>query len=562
MPLSLTEGRTSSRQETSSFVAYQHRRFDETPVESEASGRAVVPAAFCAGPSRLLIKMNSENAEGTYKLRDHPAFPNEIAVSFRKELRPELICAACNCITAAGLKDKKGHVFCQTCAHTLTDDTGQFTCYLCDTSAQLRSLKRNDKEWQVLENMQSACPNENKGCDFSGKLRQVLMHYEKCDMRGKVRCTLCGDAYAMKVIAEHMENDCPQRLLECVFCERDVEACQKRKHEANCDQRPGTCEYCAKKFKTYKELEQNHEPVCQLKPIDCSFKQLGCDFKAARREMERHEENSRSNGHSELFLRKICHLERENQDLTKASKELLTTVTRNHEEKMREMERKMVELQQSANAEKTLRTELENEVLKLKKEVQALTVKEDAQYGQLSLQISETENAVQRLTREVHLDHVKPGFVHIWKLQPYHDLKTAAMTSAETISSGTLYINTPGYHVEFTVGFGSGSTASPPHLSFKCQICPGQYDDMLPWPFKNKIIVVLVNQLEEQARRSFEMDAASAEHAMECLKKPESGQRNPKFGVSQIISVPLLENVKKGFLSQNCVVFKIIVPSI
>lgn len=503
--------------------------------------------------------MDSENAKGTYKLRDHPAFPNEITVSFRKELRPELICAACNCITPAGLKDKKGHVFCQKCARTLTDDTKQFTCYICDWSAPLRSLERNDKEWEVLEDIPSTCPNENKGCDFSGKLRQVLRHYERCEMKGKVRCSLCGDAYAMKVIAEHMQNDCPQRLVECTFCDTDVAACEKRKHEANCDQRPGTCKYCDKKFKTYEELEQNHEPVCQLKPVDCSFKQLGCAFKAARREMEMHEGNSRCNGHSELFVRKICHLERENQDLRKASEKLLTTVTRNHEEKMREMERKMVELQQSANAEKTLRANLENEVLKLKKEVQALTMKEDAQYGQLSVQISETENAVGRLTREVHLDPVKPGFVYIWKLQPYRDLKTAAMTSAEAISSGTLYINTPGYHVEFTVGFGRSSAASSPHLSFKCQICPGDYDDMLPWPFKNKIIVVLVNQLEEQAQRSFEMDAASADHAVQCLKKPESGQRNPKFGISEIIPVPLLENVKKGFLSQNCVVFKIIV---
>ncbi|XP_037525693.1 TNF receptor-associated factor 5-like [Rhipicephalus sanguineus] len=136
------------------------------------------------------------------------------------------------------------------------------------------------------------------------------------------------------------------------------------------------------------------------------------------------------------------------------------------------------------------------------------------------------------------------------------------MTFSEEISSGTMYINTPGYHVEFTVGFGRNSIVSSPHLSFNCQICPGQYDHMLSWPFKNKIIVVLVNQLEEQAQRYFEMHAASAEHAVECLKRPESEQRNPKFGVSQIISVPLLENVKKGFLSQNCVVFKIIVPPI
>ncbi|KAL1433521.1 hypothetical protein MTO96_012360 [Rhipicephalus appendiculatus] len=433
--------------------------------------------------------MNSENAKNTYILRDHPDIPNEISVSFRKELRPELICTACNCITPAGLKDRKGHVFCRQCVRPLTDDTNQFTCYICDLSVPLRSLEKNEKEWELLEEVPSACPNGNKGCDFSGNLRQVLRHYERCGMKGKVRCSLCGDPYGVKVIAEHMHNDCPRRLVECTFCENDVVACEKLKHEANCDQRPGTCKYCDKRFRTYEEL--------------------GCTFKAARREMEIHEGNSRCNGHNELFVRKICHLERENQDLRKASQELLTTVTRNYEEKLREMERKMVELQQSANAEQTLRADLKNEVLKLKKDVQALTMKQGTEYGQLSEQISETENAVERLTHEVHLDPLKPGFVHIWKLQPYYALKNAAMASAEEISSGTLYINTPGYHIEFKVGFSRNSIASSPHLSFKCQICPGKYDDMLSWPFKNKIIVVLVNQLEEQAQRSFEMDAAS-----------------------------------------------------
>lgn len=381
-------------------------------------------------------------------------------------------------------------------------------------------------------------------------------------MKGKARCSLCGGVYGVKVLADHMQNDCPKRLVECTFCGEDVLACEKRKHETNCDQRPGTCKHCDMDFKTYEELEQYHEPVCELKPVECSFKQLGCAFKAARREMGVHEGDTRGNRHSELLVRKICHLERENQDLRKTSQELSNTLTEKYEEKMRVMERKMVDLQQSANAEKELRADLEQQVLKLEKELQALTTKRNIENGQLSEQIAETKNSVERITRDVHLDPVKPGFVHIWKLQPYYALKNAAMTFSEEISSGTMYINTPGYHVEFTVGFGRNSIVSSPHLSFNCQICPGQYDHMLSWPFKNKIIVVLVNQLEEQAQRCFEMDAASAEHAVECLKRPESEQRNPKFDVSQIISVPLLENVKKGFISQNCVVFKIIVPPI
>ncbi|KAL1433524.1 hypothetical protein MTO96_012362 [Rhipicephalus appendiculatus] len=327
--------------------------------------------------------MNSENSKNTYKLRDHPAFPVEISVPFCKELRPELICSTCNCITPAGLKDRKGHVFCRKCASVLTDDTDQFTCYICDSSVPVSSLEKNNQEWALLEDLPSACPDGNKGCDFGGKLGQVLKHYERCGMKGKVRCVLCGGVYGKKVVADHMLNDCPERWLECTFCGCDIVASEKKEHEANCDQRPGTCKYCDMQFKTYQELVEKHEPLCQLKPVDCSFKQLGCTFKAARREMEVHEGNSRDNRHSDLLVRKICHLERENQDLRRASQELLKTVTEKYEEKMRLMEGKMVELLKSANAEQTLRADMERELSKLRKELQK--VERDNQRSELDL---------------------------------------------------------------------------------------------------------------------------------------------------------------------------------
>lgn len=515
-----------------------------------------MPPPVAQANAAFSIEMTSGHS---YKLRDHPDFLNDISIPFYKELRPELICTACNCITPAGVKDKQGHVFCRKCAATLTDDTNQFTCYLCDWSGPLISLEQNGQEWTILEKTMSACPNQEKSCSFKGKLREVLTHYEKCDMKGKVRCTLCNSVQGIKAIGDHMINDCPKRLVECAFCNADVAACDKLKHEANCDQRPGTCQHCGKHCKTYQELEEEHKPVCQRVPVDCSFKDLGCDFKAARRDMQVHEAGR--NNHNDLLVRKVCQLERENQDLRKTQHEMLKTLTETYEDKIQFMERKLAEHQQSASAEKEIRSDLGKQLLKLQQELEALTTKQNTDSFQLSEQIAGTENALERLASDIHLEPVKPGFVYVWKVQPYSALKNAAITSTEEISSGELYINKPGYHVEFSVGFIRSSTTSSPQLSFKCRICPGIYDDMLPWPFSGKIIVILVNHLEEQASRCFELDVASAEHAVECLRKPEPGQRNPRFGYPQIISIPLLENVKKGFLFQNCIVFKVVVHS-
>lgn len=499
--------------------------------------------------------------ENNYKLRDHPEFPLDIDVPFAKVLRPELICSACNCVTPAGLKDGNDHVYCLKCAEVLTDCTNQFTCCICQWSGPKSSLGKILKEWAVLEKEPSACPNRNKTCRFKGKLRDVLNHYKTCNLTKKAKCTLCGSVEDIKTIADHMWNDCPMRHLECNFCGQDVVARDKLRHEVNCDQRPGTCEHCGKQFRTYEELEQKHKVVCQLVPVDCSFKQLGCGYKAARREMEIHEANSRHNGHNDLLVRKLCRLEKENEDRKHAFHEMLETVKGTYEDKIQHMQRNMAELQESANAERTLRTKLEELMLALEKELQALRMKQNDDNGQLEYRLTETEDTVERLNRELHLDPMTPGFEYVWKLQPYFALKAAAMASTEEISSGALYINTPGYRVEFTVGFTRPSSmTSSQHLSFKCRIRSGEYDDMLPWPFQNKIILVLVNQQDERSRRCFELDTATAEHAADCFKKPVSDQRNPKFGYSQVIPVPLLENEKKGFLFQNCVVLKIVAP--
>ncbi|XP_054933732.1 TNF receptor-associated factor 2-like [Dermacentor andersoni] len=499
--------------------------------------------------------------ENVYKLRDHPDFPNEIDVPFAKKLQPELICSACNCVTAAGLKDGKDHVYCLRCADVLTDGCNDFTCCICKWNAPQSLMKKNADEWAILEKTPSACPNRTKTCRFNGKLRDVLDHYKTCNLKEKVVCTLCGKLQDRKNIADHMKNDCPMRYLECNFCGVDVAARDKVKHEMNCDQRPGTCEHCGKHFKTHEELERQHKAVCQLMPVDCSFRQLGCDHRAARREMESHEMDGRHNGHNDLLVRKIGRLEKENEDRKNSFLQKLNTVKGTCDDTIQQMERKMAQLEESANAERTLRAKLEERVSTLQNELQALRAKQNDDCGQLEHRIAGTENAVERLDRELRLDAMTPGFEYVWKVQPYFALKAAAMASNEEISTRALYINTPGYYVEFTVGFTRpASLTSPQHLSFKCRICSGEYDDMLPWPFQNKMILVLVNQQDERARRCFELDAATAEHATGCFQKPASGQRNPKFGYSQVIPIPLLENENKGFLYQNCIVLKIVVP--
>ncbi|KAK8759989.1 hypothetical protein V5799_028747 [Amblyomma americanum] len=493
-----------------------------------------------------------------YTLRDHWQIPHDLEIKFLRKLRPELICSTCDAVTPRGFKDERNHVYCQKCVQVFTDDKNEFTCQVCDWHGSRKYMESTQNEWKNLEKMESVCPNEKSACYFSGPLKAVLEHYLSCKVKGKAPCSLCGLLLEIKLLAKHINDECPKRILECTFCNSDVTACDKRAHETNCGERPAVCPHCKQPIKTYNQLEQEHYPICPRMPLSCEFEALGCLYKAARCDMVRHISQSR---HDTLFVQAICDLRRENEGLNMFIRQKLATLERCYEEKVKHLSATVAQLQDKTDKESNLLGTLTNSLGEMQHELQALKTAQQTGGDLFEERITETQLAIERLDRELHLNPMMPGFEYVWKIQPYFALKNAAMASTREISSGVVYIKKPGYALEFIVGFPHPSGMfSAPQLSFKCRIHAGDFDDMLPWPLKNKLILILFNQQDERGSKSFELDTETVDPTAVCFNKPASGEANAKFGFTEVISIPLLENANKGFLLRDCVVLKIAVP--
>ncbi|XP_077529778.1 TNF receptor-associated factor 3-like isoform X2 [Haemaphysalis longicornis] len=245
-----------------------------------------------------------------HPIKDVGGLPQGVLLSFEKRLKPELICCTCDAVTPNGLKDGKGHLFCRDCAGVQTDSCNLFTCCLCGFQGNIDDMTSNEKEWHILEKMTAACPNEDK-CPFKGTLGDVLRHYKTCGQQGKVLCPLCDSPQDRKTLADHMNDVCPRRFLKCCFCQEDVQACNKLKHESSCRQRPATCQHCEMEFQTVAELEDEHYEVCPQVPIHCTFQALGCEFYETRNEVTIHEANAK---HTELLVQELCRLKQENKN--------------------------------------------------------------------------------------------------------------------------------------------------------------------------------------------------------------------------------------------------------
>ncbi|XP_077527272.1 TNF receptor-associated factor 4-like isoform X4 [Haemaphysalis longicornis] len=248
-----------------------------------------------------------------YQLKDFKGLSDGVLIPFEDEVKQELLCCTCNAASPMGLKDGKGHSFCLRCARVHTDSCNEFTCSLCGWQGQLNYMTTNTEEWETLGELAAACPNVDTECSFKGAFKDVLVHYKDCGLRRKVECSLCGYLQDRKALADHMRDECEKRVLECVFCDKDVEAWEKQKHEADCRQRPGSCQHCHEEFKTFAELEDVHYPQCCQMPVNCSFKSLGCGFVTRRMDMALHELGSIQ--HNAILVDEIDRLKEENKML-------------------------------------------------------------------------------------------------------------------------------------------------------------------------------------------------------------------------------------------------------
>uniref|UniRef100_V5HQ42 Putative tumor necrosis factor receptor n=1 Tax=Ixodes ricinus TaxID=34613 RepID=V5HQ42_IXORI len=171
----------------------------------------------------------------------------------------------------------------------------------------------------------------------------------------------------------------------------------------------------------------------------------------------------------------------------------------------------------------------------------------------------EAEKANQSFRSEVleKFCEVPIEFTHVWKIQPYTHLRDAtAASSTKRLSSGKIYTGTPGYCIEFLVdlnGAVAGSTAT--HVGAMFKIHSGEYDDLMPWPFYSRIVLTLKNHLYPDKNVQFQIvPRDSSPELLECFARPQPGLSSKVFGISKVISTPLLENESKGFLLGNCVV--------
>ena len=126
----------------------------------------------------------------------------------------------------------------------------------------------------------------------------------------------------------------------------------------------------------------------------------------------------------------------------------------------------------------------------------------------------------------------------IWKIDKFSDiLRQAKAGGKNKIESSTFYTESYGYKLKVTMSpNGSWPTGWNTHLSVYIVVMKGEYDAILPWPFKKKVTFTLIDQQEDSVKRENVVTHIIPEnHKLTYFLRPKE-EENASFGEKCFIS--------------------------
>ncbi|XP_010134600.1 PREDICTED: TNF receptor-associated factor 3 isoform X3 [Buceros rhinoceros silvestris] len=427
-------------------------------------------------------------------------------------------CEKCHLILCNPKQTECGHRFCETCMNVLLSSSSP-KCTACQESIVKDKVFKDNCCRRELLALQIYCRNENKGCKEQLSLGQLLMHLKTDCQFEELSCPRadCKEKILRKDLPDHVEKTCKYRETTCKYCKSQVPMIMLQV-----------------------ALLQN-ESLEKNKSIQTLHNQI-CSFEI---EIERQKEMLRNNES------KILHLQR---------------VIDSQAEKLKELDKEIRPFRQNweeADSMKSSVESLQNRVTELE------SVDKTAGQGARNTSLLETQLSRHDQMLSVHdirladmdlrfqvLETASYNGVLIWKIRDYKRRKQeAVMGKTLSLYSQPFYTGYFGYKMCARVYLNGDGMGKGTHLSLFFVIMRGEYDALLPWPFKQKVTLMLMDQ--GPSRRHLG-DAFKPDPNSSSFKKP-TGEMNIASGCPVFVAQTVLEN--GTYIKDDTIFIKVIVDT-
>ncbi|XP_057883378.1 TNF receptor-associated factor 3 isoform X2 [Melospiza melodia melodia] len=485
-------------------------------------------------------------------------------------------CEKCHLILCNPKQTECGHRFCETCINALLRSSSP-KCTACQESIVKDKVFKDNCCRRELLALQIYCRNENKGCKEQLSLGQLLMHLRTDCQFEELPCPRadCKEKILRKDLPDHVEKTCKYRETTCKYCKSQVPMIMLQKHEdTDC---PCVMVSCPHKC-SVKTLMRSEGTNQQIKAHEASsavqhvnlLKEWSnaLENKVALLQNESLEKNkSIQTLHNQICSFEI-EIERQKEMLRNNESKILhlQRVIDSQAEKLKELDKEIRPFRQNweeADSMKSSVESLQNRVTELE------SVDKTAGQGARNTSLLETQLSRHDQMLSVHdirladmdlrfqvLETASYNGVLIWKIRDYKRRKQeAVMGKTLSLYSQPFYTGYFGYKMCARVYLNGDGMGKGTHLSLFFVIMRGEYDALLPWPFKQKVTLMLMDQ--GPSRRHLG-DAFKPDPNSSSFKKP-TGEMNIASGCPVFVAQTVLEN--GTYIKDDTIFIKVIVDT-
>ncbi|XP_064919511.1 TNF receptor-associated factor 3 isoform X4 [Columba livia] len=407
-------------------------------------------------------------------------------------------CEKCHLILCNPKQTECGHRFCETCMNALLSSSSP-KCTACQESIVKDKVFKDNCCRRELLALQIYCRNENKGCKEQLSLGQLLMHLKTDCQFEELSCPRadCKEKILRKDLPDHVEKTCKYRETTCKYCKSQVPMIMLQKHE----------------------------------DTDCPCVMVSCPHKCSVKTLMRSERVIDSQAEKLKELDKEIRPFRQNWEEADSMKSSVESL----QNRVTELESVDKTSGQGARNTSLLETQLS-------RHDQMLSV-HDIRLADMDLRFQVLETA-------------SYNGVLIWKIRDYKRRKQeAVMGKTLSLYSQPFYTGYFGYKMCARVYLNGDGMGKGTHLSLFFVIMRGEYDALLPWPFKQKVTLMLMDQ--GPSRRHLG-DAFKPDPNSSSFKKP-TGEMNIASGCPVFVAQTVLEN--GTYIKDDTIFIKVIVDT-
>ena len=406
-----------------------------------------------------------------------------------------------------------------------------------DKAASREAIVSIDNRWDNF------CVCEKSFSDFRdtekpGEVVGLKYHLQNDCSAYRIRCAYCCKPAVLKDYDKHL-NSCAAYLdspIWCLKCCHRVAVKDFEKHSRQCD-------FCKKSFPC---LESGaHDKTC-VRP--CLYAWYGCTFKGTKAGLELHSRTAVIS-HLELVAKK---------DIARGS----DASTTNFQMELDSITRRIDKLEE-ALAHSVWERAMDGIIRRIDKLEEDLTSRcnecsqkvaslEEELVG-IQATIKEAQETLKDISKEhKFLETTSHEGTFIWKIPELtRRISDAVGGRIISLSSFPFYSSKFGYKMRLRVYLNGDGEGSGTHFSYFLQLMKGEYDGLLPWPFRQKVHLCLLAQVSGVPHKSYSFEP-SAESIS--FQKPTS-EMNRASGFARFCRLSVLKNA--NYVVADCLYLKV-----